>query len=153
MYATKEKRNAYMRKYQSQPHVKQYKKEYHANLSEEKKAEYRKVSDAWHERNRELDSERAISRKQFLRVKVLEKLGNKCSNPACQWLNADGSRGCIDSRCLQIDHVHGDGAKEQKGSETYYKKVLLDDSGSYQLLCANCNWIKRCVNKEYRKRA
>lgn len=89
-----------------------------------------------------------------LRDTALIKLGAKCANPACQWLNADGSRGCQDSRCLQIDHVNSDGAQERremkgKDSMAIYRKVLADQEGRYQLLCANCNWIKRSQKGEH----
>ena len=89
-----------------------------------------------------------------LRLAVLKKLGGKCANPACQWLNADGSRGCTDWRCLQVDHVHGNGNTERKlfintkGIGALYRKILADTDGLYQLLCANCNWIKKYVNRE-----
>jgi hypothetical protein len=58
--------------------------------------------------------------------------------------------GFTDSRALQIDHVHGGGAQELKRIHTdmYYRKVLADTEGTYQLLCANCNWIKRHENNE-----
>lgn len=87
---------------------------------------------------------------QTLREKVLTKYGRKCNNPACQWLNADGSRGCVDTRCIQIDHVHGGGKQELKSlhQHQYHKKVLADAEGNYQLLCANCNWIKRSEKRE-----
>lgn len=88
--------------------------------------------------------------RQKLREKILDKFGRRCNNPACQWLNADGSRGCQDIRCLQIDHVHGGGKQELKSfsQSTYYARVLNDDTASYQLLCANCNWIKRAERGE-----
>lgn len=60
--------------------------------------------------------------------------------------------GFSDRRALQIDHVNGDGAKERKigmiNSTSIYKKVLADKENKYQLLCANCNWIKRVENNE-----
>ena len=87
-----------------------------------------------------------------LKLLAHKKLGAKCSNPACQWLNPDGSRGCTDSRCLQIDHTRGGGYKDrvEKGhtGRALYKAVLEDQEDTYQLLCANCNWIKRVENKE-----
>lgn len=74
-----------------------------------------------------------------LRLAVLAFLGNKCKR--C---------GFSDNRALQIDHVHGGGKQELKGlsREQYYHKVLADSEGLYQLLCANCNWIKRHENQE-----
>lgn len=89
--------------------------------------------------------------KQRLKDKAYIRLGNKCSNPACQWLNLDGTRGCTDRRCLQIDHVNDDGSEERKIEGYYTDKVYLsvldDEEGRYQLLCANCNWIKRNQNR------
>lgn len=82
---------------------------------------------------------------QNLRMEIITLLGGKCSNPNCLVPN-----GCSDVRCLQIDHVKGGGLKERKeigaGNSKYYKFVLTKikaGSKDYQLLCANCNWIKR----------
>jgi len=73
-----------------------------------------------------------------------ELLGNKCAH--C---------GFDDARALQIDHVDGGGKKELTNignRRVYYKRIIaLIKSGSkkkYQLLCANCNWIKRHVDNE-----
>uniref|UniRef100_A0A6M3JJ10 Putative HNH endonuclease n=1 Tax=viral metagenome TaxID=1070528 RepID=A0A6M3JJ10_9ZZZZ len=76
------------------------------------------------------------------RRKVLEKLGNQCVK--C---------GFADIRALQIDHINGGGAKELKNMSinSFLKGVLLDNGSKYQLLCANCNWIKRHENNEYSK--
>jgi len=95
------------------------------------------------------DKSKRCRRKQ--REVAVLKLGGKCANPACQWLNDDGSRGCMDIRCLQIDHVLGGGNQERKqGLAGYklYKDVVADTTGKYQLLCANCNWIKKTTNHE-----
>lgn len=78
-----------------------------------------------------------------LRLLILGKLGNKCLH--C---------GFKDYRALQIDHVNGGGKKEinsQSSRSAYYKLVLAsveNNENKYQLLCANCNWIKRFENKE-----
>lgn len=74
------------------------------------------------------------------RLEVIEKLGGKCSG--C---------GFSDHRALQIDHVNGGGNKEYRklGQVASWNKMLKDTEGLYQLLCANCNWIKRYNNKEY----
>jgi hypothetical protein len=92
-------------------------------------------------------------RRKALKEKVYAKFGNKCNNPACQWLMPDGLRGCSDTRCLQIDHKFGDAKKDEKngyarGSNKFLKAVLEDLENRYQLLCANCNWIKRFINGE-----
>jgi 5-methylcytosine-specific restriction endonuclease McrA len=71
-----------------------------------------------------------------VRQLVLKTFGGKCAR--C---------GYDDWRALQIDHINGGGHAERKnsgGSESYYRRILKGEkSGKYQLLCANCNWIKR----------
>lgn len=81
-----------------------------------------------------------------LREKVLEFFGGKCMNPKCL---VPG--GCSDKRCLQIDHIKAVGKHRLIGAELYFD--ILENPNSkqiYQLLCANCNWIKRHENKETR---
>jgi hypothetical protein len=79
-----------------------------------------------------------------LRAIILKRLGGKCK---C---------GFTDPRALQIDHVNGGGAadKRGKGLDTYYRHVLdkiAAGSRDYQILCANCNWIKRAERGEAHK--
>lgn len=77
------------------------------------------------------------------RKEIIKLLGGKCTR--C---------GFSDFRVLQIDHVKGGGNKERKKIEstrTYYPYVLekiKNGSLDYQVLCANCNWIKKFENKE-----
>lgn len=84
-----------------------------------------------------------IKRLEYAQLKkeVLLKLGNKCF--LC---------GFSDPRALQIDHVNGGGSKVRllikRNWHKFYREVLIDKSGLYQLLCANCNWIKRYEKKE-----
>ena len=54
-----------------------------------------------------------------------------------------------DIRCLQVDHINGGGTQERKriGNYAIYGKILKDTTG-YQLLCANCNSIKKHELKE-----
>ena len=88
------------------------------------------------------------------KMKIFQLLGNRCVR--C---------GFLDIRALQIDHVNGGGTNERRIAGTtrtqthssnnlyyYYKYVLekiQNGSKDYQLLCANCNWIKRWENKEF----
>jgi hypothetical protein len=123
--------------------------------------ECRRKKDKLRDRRREVtglppQSEAVRNRKrkyrQELRKNVLLFLGGRCNSPECTSVNLDGTRGCVDERCLQIDHVNGDGGKDRKVQNhvsAFYLRVMKDTTGSYQLLCANCNWIKRYVNKEY----
>lgn len=85
-----------------------------------------------------------INRK-IVRDRILSFYGNKC-----------GHCGFFDVRALQIDHVNSDGNKERgtgkknlaAGNIKYLHKVLKEPE-RYQLLCANCNWIKRSEKKEF----
>jgi|SRR5271154_4846439 len=77
-----------------------------------------------------------------LRWTAIVKYGGKCSR--C---------GFADWRALQFDHVKGGGRSDPNGyrstsSITYMKYVLNALFGEFQLLCANCNVIKRCENSE-----
>jgi hypothetical protein len=79
-----------------------------------------------------------------LRIATLELLDNKC----CKC-------GFNDIRALQVDHINGGGSKEKKSITCVYWKYvinsILKEEGRYQLLCANCNWIKRVEEKEVRQ--
>ena len=71
----------------------------------------------------------------YYRFKAYELLGGqKCSR--C---------GFDDPRALQIDHVHNDGylSGRQRGGLEVYQKVIKGNGVGFQILCANCNWIKR----------
>ena len=80
------------------------------------------------------------------RKAILDLLGNHCIR--C---------GFDDVRALQVDHIKGGGSKERKawkgGNNFYLLKEILNNGweGKYQLLCANCNWIKRFENNENRQ--
>lgn len=78
---------------------------------------------------------------QELRAKVIVFLGGKCQR--C---------GFDDIRALQIDHINGLPYKERLKSIYLYLDILENPKSKeiYQLLCANCNWIKRAENKEDR---
>ena len=72
------------------------------------------------------------------RENVLITLGGKCIK--C---------GFNDFRALQIDHIKNDGFKERRKKLSIFdfnKNVMesyLRNENRYQILCANCNWIKR----------
>ena len=73
---------------------------------------------------------------------VLAALGNKCT-----------SCGYADERALCLDHVQGDGHRENRSSRSRYRKAIARGipSDRYQLLCANCNLIKAKENGELTK--
>lgn len=61
--------------------------------------------------------------------------------------------GFSDQRALQFDHIKGDGyIDNHKRNVTHYKKIVASvkaGENRYQVLCCNCNWIKRVENKEH----
>ena len=87
---------------------------------------------------------RVRQRVALARLDTLQFLGGKCSR--C---------GFSDVRALQIDHINGGGSKELQSYRNsyrrmaYYEKVRQTPPGTYQILCANCNWIKMSENKEF----
>jgi hypothetical protein len=101
-------------------------------------------------------SEETRIRKKAYRHRIRKELiaffGGRCNSPDCKTINEDGTKGCTDERCLQLDHINGGGKKEYttlNHSTSLYNKVMKDKTG-YQLLCANCNWIKRSTHNELR---
>lgn len=102
-------------------------------------------SKEWKKKNPEKANASARKSIKKLRVRrrreVLELMGSKCVR--C---------GFNDFRALQIDHIDGGGLKKIKaiGGTGRQLKIILEN-GKYkglQLLCANCNWIKRDENNE-----
>ena len=94
----------------------------------------------WVKKNREKDSLRRNGAYFALRMKVIKIMGGKCNK--C---------GIADFRCLQIDHINGGGRKEYNKSNPYkYLRLIVNkfNKEKYQLLCANCNWIKKYERRE-----
>ena len=84
------------------------------------------------------------------RSELVKKLGGKCTR--C---------GFDDIRALQIDHKLGDGAEDRSRFKniqymySHYLENFNEAQHRLQILCANCNWIKKEENDEnswYRKR-
>lgn len=67
-----------------------------------------------------------------------------------------GGKCCVcgfsDFRALQIDHIAGFGGRDRRSITRCYCNVVqesfLNKENKYQLLCANCNWIKKWENNE-----
>lgn len=94
-------------------------------------------------------SMRMIDRQQYeraWRLEVMEILGGACC-ARCDF---------SDLRALQIDHINGDGKLERDNGAVLWKNRLLVKAqpetirAIYQVLCANCNWIKRAERGEQR---
>ena len=72
----------------------------------------------------------------------------KCMNPECEVKG-----GARDIRSLSIDHLNNGGCKHRRdigknGGQVFYK-WLIDSNypEGYQVLCMNCQFIKRVVSK------
>jgi predicted HNH restriction endonuclease len=83
------------------------------------------------------------------RAETIEFYGGKCVR--CEF---------SDIRALQVDHIHGGGKKERDaGRHGLFElwKITRDDPvmarATFQLLCANCNSIKRHENYEFKRSA
>ena len=85
------------------------------------------------------------SEKSLLRLQLFDILGaTKCVR--C---------GFTDIRTLQLDHKNGGGSKDKfakyRGTKQLYRYYINhpeEAKEKYQILCANCNWIKRYENHE-----
>lgn len=72
------------------------------------------------------------------RRELIKYMGGKCA-----WC------GFSDIRALQVDHIRGGGSGAKR--RRVYVNILKNPNWQtqYQLLCANCNWIKRSERREY----
>lgn len=121
-------------------------KKYYREYREKNKEKIRAYQKSWIENNKDRIREKYRDSKQFRRIEqrkdLLESVGktkcNKC--------------GFSDWRGLQIDHINGSGVAEKKTgvSDTIkrYKCHIMKNKEKYQVLCANCNWIKRYERNE-----
>lgn len=113
-----------------------YYREYNRIHSEEKREYYAKAKAIYQEHWRE---HRINARKA-----ILERMGNKCIK--C---------GFSDPRALNIDHINNDGhlCRNRSGKASFYRQLLrlpdIELFTKYQLLCANCNQIKRCEHEKW----
>ena len=117
---------------------KAYQKRYYKINREKHRADMR----AWWIKNGPKILPRLRAKRRQIRQAIFRALGNKCV-----WC------GFQDHRALQIDHVNNNGAQHRRqypvGSSIYYKDILANiDSGQYQCLCANCNYIKKVEHEE-----
>ena len=82
--------------------------------------------------------------KRDIRLKLIKVLGGKCID--CGYHSNE--------LALQIDHIYGRGASDKKrfkSQTTGYRYYLAQPEiarEQLQILCANCNTIKRFVNRE-----
>jgi len=137
--------------YLSMNRTKEYYKKYYAEHKEKRRQDSKNYRLRHPERNsiscRKWRNNHMKQRRNYeciyfgkIRKKVIEILGNKCVR--C---------GINDIRVLQIDHIKPCGSKNRKNLHLIYKEILQNlNQKEYQLLCSNCNWIKKFENNENR---
>ena len=95
------------------------------------------------QKSKERDPIKRRARQRGMRLAVIEYLGKTCVY--C---------GFTDIRVLQLDHIKGKGHEDfrkHKSPDTlyrYYFNNLDKAKENLQVLCANCNWIKKYENGE-----
>lgn len=82
--------------------------------------------------------------RETMKNNLFDVLGHKCVK--C---------GFLDKRALQFDHIFGGGNKERKQSNSYQIMKFYNDNPvlakqKLQVLCANCNWIKKHDEHEHK---
>lgn len=90
---------------------------------------------------KQCDSFRWSIRLKQHRKEALESIGDL----KCQSCNID------DYRVLVIDHLYGGGNVERKALNSVVKfyKLVKEQPERYQILCHNCNYLKRIDNNEH----
>jgi len=78
---------------------------------------------------------------------VFDDLGNPaCSNPYGQHKTPYS-----DLRALSLDHIEGGGIQHRKSirGHSYWNWFIVNNyPPGFQVLCMNCQWIKRVINRE-----
>lgn len=91
--------------------------------------------------NPEKYNEQSKKSKVKQRLKLFEMYGTVCSR--C---------GFEDMRALSLDHVNNNGGEERRqlGERGVYKKAKdVYDPETYQILCMNCQFIKRSEHSDH----
>lgn len=128
---------------------KEYAKEYRKNHRDKARDSSRR----WRRDNKERDNELGVRERNRLKLDVFKHYsvdGIKC----CKC-------GFDDIRALTIDHINNNGAEERRklfghrmyAGTTFYRWLRKNDypDNGYQVLCFNCNWIKKTEHQKCQK--
>jgi 5-methylcytosine-specific restriction endonuclease McrA len=88
--------------------------------------------------------ERSRQQRERIRENILTLFGRKCTR--CGYDR--------DVRALQVDHIYRTTAPRNSTARSGYGLYIRILNGTFpvsdfQLLCANCNWLKKLDNKEH----
>lgn len=145
-FAHKEERRKKYREYykKNAEKLRLYARQYYIDNLEKAKASRRKTNKKYYEKYYNRKKLYNSNLWKEIRLKTMQVLGGvKCKK--C---------GFDDYRALHIDHINGGGKKHKKSfsSNKTYHKYIMDNPQEFQVLCANCNFIKKSENKEIRIR-
>lgn len=121
--------------------LKQWQRQYSADHKEARSAYYKTWALTHRDARKDKDRLNHARWRQSIRESLWALLGRECVR--C---------GFSDVRALQIDHIDGGGNQERKASRSldeYYQKIIACGGKGYQVLCANCNQIKRHEKREF----
>lgn len=127
----------------------EYMRQWRAKNPEKWRKIARKARDKWKRNNRDAHREAQRNHRYTVRREILDLLGGQ----KCVHCGYDK-----DWRALQIDHIHGGGKQDMRtrAAETnqwalrnWLRKHQPEARKKYQVLCCNCNWIKRYENGEH----
>ena len=117
------------------------------------------ASKRWREKHPEQvrEQKRLYYRRSYLRLREQRNSKNKARGIAIreaahELLGGVCCRcGFADWRALQIDHLNGNGRHDRSRfmNREQFLKAVLEEPEKYQLLCSNCNWIKRHEQHEF----
>lgn len=103
--------------------------------------EMRRIYSLKYSKQPHIRARRSVLREQR-RDFIFKTLGQECAH--C---------GFKDRRALQMDHIHGRKGEKRLGNIDNRWRFVRDfpdkAKAKYQILCANCNFIKREENKEH----
>jgi len=145
-YRNREKRLNYTKEYQRKN--KKKRKKYLEKYYLKHKDKINLKSHLYWEKNKVKLNKQRNEFRRLLREKAIKMLGNKCIR--C---------GFSDIRALCFDHIHGGGTKEARCKYIQARQIAHiivtrpkeEWQDKYQLLCANCNFIKKLENDEVRR--
>jgi hypothetical protein len=104
-------------------------------------------SHIWRHNNKELASQKEKERHHRIKIEVITHYSPELKCIKC---------GYSDIRALTIDHINGGGQRhrEQLSFNHFYSWLKSQNyPEGYQVLCMNCQFVKRVENNEFRKRS
>ena len=104
--------------------------------------EHNEYSKAYHKNHKDVRNEWSREYRKKNKLIVVSHYGKG----TCECVHC----GYSDIRALQIDHIHGGGEAHRRGiKQDFYVWLIKNDfPNGFQVLCANCQQIKMCENKE-----